>query len=146
MSMAVGEYISVSSQRDTEAADVEKERQEQQTEVGRARELDELTQIYIERGLDYDLARQVSWKVSCFSFQEWTCLSGVAGIMTTYCTKFTGQFRIRNVSRLFRLSAVRIIGEPYVDVAIVYSHVEFAKIGSSHACVRFQDFLRFQII
>ena len=59
MSMAVGEYISVSSQRDTEQADVDKEREEQTTEIGRARELDELTQIYIERGLDFDLARQV---------------------------------------------------------------------------------------
>ena len=57
--MAVGEYISVSSQRDTEQADVDKEREEQTTEIGRARELDELTQIYIERGLDFDLARQV---------------------------------------------------------------------------------------
>ena len=57
--MAVGEYISVSSQRDTEQADVEKEREEQKTEIGRARELDELTQIYIDRGLDYELARQV---------------------------------------------------------------------------------------
>jgi VIT1/CCC1 family predicted Fe2+/Mn2+ transporter len=60
MSMAVGEYISVSSQRDTEQADVDKEREEQTTEIGRARELDELTQIYIERGLDFDLARQVA--------------------------------------------------------------------------------------
>ena len=58
--MAVGEYISVSSQRDTEQADVEKEKEEQKTELGRARELDELTQIYIDRGLDYELARQVS--------------------------------------------------------------------------------------
>ena len=57
--MAAGEYISVASQRDTEAADVEKERQEQQKgPAARARELDELVQIYIERGLDYDLARQ----------------------------------------------------------------------------------------
>jgi VIT1/CCC1 family predicted Fe2+/Mn2+ transporter len=59
MSMAVGEYISVSSQKDTEEADVEKERKEQTTEVGRARELDELTQIYLGRGLNYNLAREV---------------------------------------------------------------------------------------
>lgn len=60
MSMAVGEYISVSSQKDTEEADVEKERKEQTTEVGRARELDELTQIYLGRGLNYNLAREVA--------------------------------------------------------------------------------------
>ena len=59
MSMAVGEYISVSSQKDTEEADVEKERQEQKTELGRARELDELTQIYLKRGLNFNLAREV---------------------------------------------------------------------------------------
>ena len=57
--MAVGEYISVSSQKDTEQADVDKERKEQETEIGRERELDELTQIYVERGLDFHLARQV---------------------------------------------------------------------------------------
>ena len=62
--MAVGEYISVSSQRDTEQADVDKERAEQETEVGRERELDELTQIYIERGLHFDLARQVALRMS----------------------------------------------------------------------------------
>lgn len=60
MSMGAGEYISVSSQRDTEAADVEKERVEQaKGPAARARELDELVQIYIERGLDFDLARKV---------------------------------------------------------------------------------------
>lgn len=78
--MAVGEYISVSSQRDTEQADVDKERAEQETETGRERELDELTQIYIERGLDFHLARQVGfWQAQslpylclCFS-----CLFGL---------------------------------------------------------------------
>lgn len=58
--MAVGEFISVSSQRDTEQADIDKEKKEHETESGKARELDELTQIYVDRGLDYHLARQVS--------------------------------------------------------------------------------------
>ena len=65
MSMAAGEYISVSSQKDTEEADVEKERA--QLEKGPEAELEELAQIYVGRGLDYDLAKQVSlidhWQV-----------------------------------------------------------------------------------
>ncbi|KAF8057734.1 pcl1 [Scenedesmus sp. PABB004] len=59
--MACGEYISVASQRDTEEADIEKERQEQRKgPAARARELDELTQIYVDRGLSAPLARQVA--------------------------------------------------------------------------------------
>ncbi|MBI1202973.1 MAG: VIT family protein [Rhodopseudomonas sp.] len=56
--MAAGEYVSVSSQADTEAADLAKERRElaEQPEA----ELNELTQIYVARGLDTALARQVA--------------------------------------------------------------------------------------
>jgi vacuolar iron transporter family protein len=58
MSMAVGEFNSVSSQRDTERADIALERREQRTEP--ERELDELTEIYVRRGLDVGLAREVA--------------------------------------------------------------------------------------
>ncbi|NND97299.1 MAG: VIT family protein [Pirellulaceae bacterium] len=58
MSMAAGEYVSVSSQADTESADLDRERQEL-TEHPQ-RELDELTQIYVRRGLDVHLAEQVA--------------------------------------------------------------------------------------
>jgi VIT1/CCC1 family predicted Fe2+/Mn2+ transporter len=58
--MAAGEYISVASQKDTELADVDKERQQQEAgPEARAAELEELAQIYVSRGLDYDLARKV---------------------------------------------------------------------------------------
>lgn len=61
LSMAVGEYISVSSQRDAEAADVEQERLEQlKGAEAQARELEELSQIYEGRGLPPHLARQVA--------------------------------------------------------------------------------------
>ncbi len=58
MSMAAGEYTSVSSQRDTELADIARETAELEDypEV----ELEELTQIYEHRGLDRPLARQVA--------------------------------------------------------------------------------------
>ncbi len=58
MSMAAGEYVSVSSQSDTEGADLARERKELADTPGP--ELDELTGIYIKRGLDEKLARQVA--------------------------------------------------------------------------------------
>ena len=58
LSMAAGEYVSVSSQRDTERADVEREQHELARDP--EHELDELTHIYRRRGLDDDLARQVA--------------------------------------------------------------------------------------
>lgn len=62
MSMAAGEYVSVKSQEDTENADLKKERMELQTEP--ERELEELTSIYMARGLDEPLARQVAVKLT----------------------------------------------------------------------------------
>ena len=58
MSMAAGEYVSVSSQSDTEKADLERERRELETD-GEA-EHEELTAIYVGRGLDRPLAEQVA--------------------------------------------------------------------------------------
>ena len=58
LSMAVGEYVSVASQRDSEQADIAKERRE--LEEFPERELDELTGIYVKKGLDESLARQVA--------------------------------------------------------------------------------------
>jgi VIT1/CCC1 family predicted Fe2+/Mn2+ transporter len=58
MSMAAGEYVSVSSQSDTEQADLARERVELETKPAFERE--ELTQIYVKRGLQPDLARQVA--------------------------------------------------------------------------------------
>ena len=58
MSMAAGEYVSVQSQADTEAADIEREKRELETDP--EHELEELTSIYASRGLDQPLARQVA--------------------------------------------------------------------------------------
>lgn len=62
MSMAVGEFVSVSSQRDAERADIARETLELATQPGA--ELEELTAIYEKRGLDADLAAQVARKLS----------------------------------------------------------------------------------
>ncbi len=58
MSMAAGEYVSVSSQADTENADIELEKHHLENHA--EYELIELTDIYIERGLDKQLAAQVA--------------------------------------------------------------------------------------
>jgi VIT1/CCC1 family predicted Fe2+/Mn2+ transporter len=58
MSMAAGEYVSVSSQLDTEHADLARERVELATDVESERS--ELAGIYVRRGLDAALARQVA--------------------------------------------------------------------------------------
>ncbi len=58
MSMAAGEYVSVSSQADTENADLQKERRELAEDP--ESELNELTQIYVRRGVEPALARQVA--------------------------------------------------------------------------------------
>src|SRR5688500_1072787 len=58
LSMAAGEYVSVSSQADTEKADLARERHELATEP--FAEEDELTGIYASRGLDLELARTVA--------------------------------------------------------------------------------------
>lgn len=58
MSMAAGEYVSVYSQADTEKADLDLERRELQRNP--ETELDELTDIYVDRGLDRKLAREVA--------------------------------------------------------------------------------------
>lgn len=62
MSMAVGEYVSVSSQRDAEQADVGRE----QRELAQApkAELSELAAIYVKRGVDEHLALEVARQLS----------------------------------------------------------------------------------
>ncbi len=58
MSMAAGEYVSVSSQADTEQADLARERKELSADS--ASEHEELADIYVRRGVEPDLARQVA--------------------------------------------------------------------------------------
>ena len=58
MSMAAGEYVSVSSQADTEQADLARERKE--LAADQPAELAELAAIYVKRGLDPSLAKQVA--------------------------------------------------------------------------------------
>lgn len=61
MSMAAGEYVSVSSQSDTEKADIELEKESLDKDYNY--EIDELAQIYEDRGLDANLAKEVAEKL-----------------------------------------------------------------------------------
>ncbi|MDE3205752.1 MAG: VIT1/CCC1 transporter family protein [Acidobacteriota bacterium] len=58
MAMAAGEYVSVASQRDSEQADLARERAELAASPGA--ELEELTRLYVHRGVEAGLARQVA--------------------------------------------------------------------------------------
>ena len=62
LSMAAGEYVSVSSQRDTERADIDREREE--LAANPKAERDELAAIYRERGLSVELADRVADELS----------------------------------------------------------------------------------
>ena len=64
LSMAAGEYVSVSSQSDTERADLAREKEELVEDADH--ELDELTAIYVGRGLSEGLARQVAVEMTAF--------------------------------------------------------------------------------
>jgi VIT1/CCC1 family predicted Fe2+/Mn2+ transporter len=68
MSMAAGEYVSVSSQADTEQADLARERKELAESPDS--ELQELTGIYVKRGLDAALAKQVAEKLMAHNALE----------------------------------------------------------------------------
>lgn len=62
MAMAAGEYVSVSSQADTETADLVREQEELATQP--EHELEELTGIYMQRGLTHELAKQVATQLT----------------------------------------------------------------------------------
>ena len=62
MSMAAGEYVSVSSQSDTEQADLVRERK--QLSENPEFELEELAEIYVKRGVDQVLARQIAQQLT----------------------------------------------------------------------------------
>ena len=62
LSMGVGEYISVSSQLDTEKADIEREKLAHKNNP--QTELNELIEIYEEKGLSHELAREVATELS----------------------------------------------------------------------------------
>jgi vacuolar iron transporter family protein len=80
-SMAAGEYVSVSSQADTERADIARERHELATDP--AKERAELAAIYVARGLSPDLAKSLtsSWPMipsAPMPATSWACRRALA--------------------------------------------------------------------
>jgi len=71
MSMAVGEYVSVSSQRDAEQADIGLEKRELAS--GPQAELRELAMVYVKRGLEPGLAMKVAEQLSAHDQLAHTC-------------------------------------------------------------------------
>jgi VIT1/CCC1 family predicted Fe2+/Mn2+ transporter len=99
MSMAAGEYVSVSSQSDTEKADIDRETRELREDP--ESELDELTGIYVERGLTPELARRVAGELTArdalgahardeLHLSEMTAARPVQAALTSAATFATG--------------------------------------------------------
>jgi VIT1/CCC1 family predicted Fe2+/Mn2+ transporter len=99
MSMAAGEYVSVSSQADSESADLERERRELKTQP--EFELNELADIYVSRGVEKGLALQVASQLMAkdplgvhareeLGISELTAARPVQAAMTSAITFATG--------------------------------------------------------
>jgi VIT1/CCC1 family predicted Fe2+/Mn2+ transporter len=101
MSMAAGEYVSVSSQSDTEHADLAREQKE--LKAAPESELEELAQIYVQRGVEQALARQVASQLMAkdalvahahdeLGISEITTARPVQAALTSAATFSTGAF------------------------------------------------------
>ena len=99
MSMAAGEYVSVSSQSDTEEADIARERRELSDNIEFERA--ELAEIYVKRGVEPDLARKVALQLMAkdalgahardeLGISEMTTARPVQAAMTSAATFATG--------------------------------------------------------
>lgn len=117
MSMAAGEYVSVSSQSDTERAELARERAELATQPDF--ELDELTGIYVARGVEPDLARKVAQQLTAkdalaahardeLGISEITIARPIQAAITSAITFATGAALPLIVATLWPLSEVGI--------------------------------------
>jgi VIT1/CCC1 family predicted Fe2+/Mn2+ transporter len=100
MSMAVGEYVSVSAQRDSEQADIELERQE--LAVDPRAELNELAMIYVKRGLEKELYRQAA--SNCHAQ-----VARPAAIRPPFTFSLCGQYRLALVCQYRVMIAFRLL-------------------------------------
>jgi len=113
MSMAAGEYVSVQSQADSEEADLALERRE--LRVHPARELAELTQIYVERGLEPPLAREVAEQLTAHDALAVHARDEIG---------ITDQMRARPVQAALASAASFAAGAALPVVAVALSRVE----------------------
>ncbi len=122
MSMAAGEYVSVSSQADTEAADLERERVELRTAP--AHEHKELTGIYVERGLDAELAAKVATQLMAHD---------ALGAHARDELGITDQSQARPLQAALASALMFALGAmlPMLAVMLVPEHVRLASVGLS---------------
>jgi VIT1/CCC1 family predicted Fe2+/Mn2+ transporter len=127
MSMAAGEYVSVSSQSDTESADVARERSELASNVEFERH--ELAEIYVGRGLDEDLALKVADQLKAkdalgahmrdeLGLSEFTTARPIQAALTSAAT-FTSGASVPLLAVLVLPSAFVIAGVVGVSLALL---------------------------
>ncbi len=136
MSMAAGEYVSVSSQADTENADLARERQElaAMPEAEHA----ELAGIYVERGLDPELAAQVATQLmahdalGAHARDELSITETVAARPVQAALASAASFA---VGAALPLSVVLLAPQPALIWAVVISSLLFLALLGSLAAV-----------
>ena len=122
MSMATGEYVSVHSQADTEAAALDQERAE--LAVDFAGERRELTEIYVRRGLDKKLATQVAAQLmehdalGSHARDELGLTAGAAARPLQAALASAGSF---SVGAILPLSVAVIAPQRYLMFAVVFA-------------------------
>ncbi len=122
MSMATGEYVSVHSQADTEAAALDQERAE--LAVDFAGERRELTEIYVRRGLDKKLAAQVAAQLmehdalGSHARDELGLTAGAAARPLQAALASAGSF---SVGAILPLSVAVLAPQTYLMFAVVFA-------------------------
>jgi VIT1/CCC1 family predicted Fe2+/Mn2+ transporter len=137
VSMALGEYVSVSSQRDSEQADIAKEKWELETMP--EHELDELTMIYANKGLPQALARDVAVELTKNNALA-THLREELGITGANLAKpveaAVGSAGAFTVGAAIPLIAIAV-GSATSRIALTLSVVTISLIGLGYASARF---------
>ena len=132
LSMAAGEYVSVSSQYDIEVSDLDREKKELDSipEI----ELEELSNIYVERGLDKDLARQVAAQLTQRNSLEAHARDELGINQSIFNAKaFTSCFRFR--CRIYS-------GRSFAIVGLHFCFFEIYGFLPIRICHHFSGFIR----
>lgn len=122
MSMAAGEYVSVRSQADAEGADLAREREELRADP--EHELEELTHIYMKRGLDRPLAAQVAEKLT---------ISDALGAHARDELGITATFRARPLQAALASAASFAVGALVPIVAVLIAPTTWTSSASISA-------------
>ena len=135
LSMAAGEYVSVSTQRDSELALLDKERQELIDDP--IDELEELAGIYVGKGLTEDLALQVAQQLTAHdalgAHAEAELGLDVDDISSPWTAAWVSMVSFALGAMLPLLTITLVTGEPRIPVTVVSVAVALAVTGWSSA-------------